>query len=173
MAGSAGSVPGGGGGGGRATGHGGGAGAGGQLSVTYSAIGAPTSSGGVAPGGGGNGGAGAATAGNPGSAGSQPGGGGGGGNSSGAAEAGGFGGAGQIIVTPYQYSAFATLLLHRPGLLAPPNLNPLVVIGGVPGATEYAVASLVSGSTRSSNGTYTVLWRSARSTPRRPPGRSR
>ena len=155
--GSAGSVPGGGGGGARATGHSGGAGAGGQLVVAYSTSGAPTSSGATAPGGGGAGGAGGATAGTAGSAGSQPGGGGGGGNSSGATEAGGFGGNGQITITPYQYGAFATLLLHRPGLLAPPSLNPLVVIGGVPGATEYPVASLVSGVNAQFNGTYTVL----------------
>lgn len=146
--GQAGQAPGGGGGGAYNTGHSGGAGAAGQLQVSYSGSGAPTSNGGVAPAGGGDGGAGGATAGSAGSAGSQPGGGGGGGNSSGATEAGGFGGDGKIIVTPYGYAAFSTLLLHRPGRDAPSQLSPLISLGGVaPGATEFPVPPITARTT--------------------------
>jgi hypothetical protein len=157
-AGGAGVVPGGGGGGSAESGHNGGAGGGGQITFIYSGPGAPTSAGAAAPAGGGAGGAGGATTGAAGTAGTQPGGGGGGGNSGGSAAAGGAGGAGSITVTPYGYAAFPTLLLHRPGLLAPVQLNPLIVLGGVaPGAAEYPVASLVAGVNAQFNGTYTVL----------------
>lgn len=141
-------APGGGGGGGGGPVKAGGAGAGGQLSVAYAGAGAPTSSGATAPGGGGAGGAGAATTG-AGSAGSQPGGGGGGGNSAGATELGGNGGNGQITVIPYQNAAFTTLLLHRPGLQSPTNLNPLVPLNGVaPGSTEFPVQAVQQGATQ-------------------------
>ena len=153
--GSAGTAQGGAGGGSYVNGHAGGAGAGGQISFAYAT--SAFNTGATAPAGGGNGGAGAASAGSAGSNGSQPGGAGGGGNSTGSPEAGGTGGNGKITVTPYVSAAFSTLLLHLPGLLAPPSLNPLVVIGGAPGATEYAVASLVSGVNAQFHGTYTVL----------------
>ena len=144
----AGQGPGGGGGGATSSGHSGGAGANGQLSVTYSGAGAPTSSGATAPAGGGNGGAGGATAGTAGSNGSQPGGGGGGGNSSGSTELGGNGGNGQITVIPFENAAFTTLLLHRPGLQSPVNLNPLIPLNGVaPGATEFPVQAVQQGAT--------------------------
>jgi hypothetical protein len=146
--GQAGQGPGGGGGGATSSGHSGGAGAGGQLSVTYSGAGAPTSSGATAPAGGGNGGAGGATAGTTGSGGSQPGGGGGGGNSSGGTELGGNGGNGQVTVIPYGNAAFTTLLLHRPGLQSPVNLNPLIPLNGVaPGTTEFPVQAIQQGAT--------------------------
>ena len=128
--GSAGQSPGGGGGGAQQSGFSGGAGAHGQLSVTYSAAGAPTASGGVAPTEGGNGGAGGATANTAGSNGSNPGGGGGGGNSSGSTEAGGNGGNGQIIITPYASAAFKNLIVHRPPLGVPRSWQPLVSVGG-------------------------------------------
>jgi hypothetical protein len=141
----AGQAPGGGGGAAGTAGHPGGAGAGGQVQVSYAGAGAPTNNGGVAPGGGGNGGAGGASAGNPGSNGSQPGGGGGGGNSSGSTQAGGFGGNGEILVTPYGFAAFPTLLLHRPGVNAPSQLSPLITIGAVaPGATEFPVPPITA-----------------------------
>ena len=140
----AGSAPGGGGGGGN-SGSNGGAGAAGQIKFTYSGSGAPTSSGATAPGGGGNGGAGGATAGSAGSAGSQPGGGGGGGNSSGSTQAGGAGGNGKVLVTPYGFAAFSTLLLHRPGRDAPSQLSPLIPVGGVaPGSTEFPVPPITA-----------------------------
>jgi len=116
--------------------------------VTYSGSGAPTSAGATAPPGGGAGGHGGATAGSAGAAGSSPGGGGGGGNSSGSLELGGNGGNGQITVTPYGNAAFTTLLLHRPGLQSPVNLNPLVPLNGmVPGSTEFPVQSVQQGAT--------------------------
>jgi hypothetical protein len=146
VAGSAGQAPGGGGGGAAGASHNGGAGAAGQLTVAYSAGGAPTTAGGIAPAGGGNGGAGAASTG-AGTAGSQPGGGGGSGDSAGATEDGGNGGAGEISVTPWQNTAFTTLLLHRPGLQSPSNLNPLVPLNGAaPGAVEFPVQAIQQGS---------------------------
>jgi hypothetical protein len=137
--GKAGQAPGGGGGGAAQGGHSGAAGGVGQIKFAYSGSGAPTSSGATAPPGGGNGGDGGAAA-SDGSAGSQPGGGGGGANSSGAAKNGGRSGDGKILVTPFGYAQFTTLLLHRPGLNAPSQLSPLINIGGVaPGSTEFPV----------------------------------
>jgi hypothetical protein len=157
--GTAGMAPGGGGGGTYYSSTTSGAGAAGQVRLTYPG-GAPTNNGGVAVAGGGAGGAGGPSANTVGSAGSQPGGGGGGADSSGSTEAGGAGGNGKLIITPYASAAFKTLVVHRPGVWSPPQLNPFVPVGAglvAPGATEYTVPSLVSGVGADFNGTYTVM----------------
>lgn len=156
---SAGSAPGGGGGGTYYSGTTSGAGAAGQVRLTYPG-GAPTNNGAVAVAGGGAGGAGGPSSNTVGSAGSAPGGGGGGADSAGSTEAGGNGGNGQLIITPYTTGTFKTLLVHRPGRWSPVQLNPFVPVGAglvAPGASEWAVPSLVSGVNADFNGTYTVI----------------
>jgi hypothetical protein len=78
-----------------------------------------------------------------GSAGTAPGGAGGGADSTGTAEAGGAGAVGKLIITPYQLTAFKTLIAHRPGPDSPSSFVPLVSVGNgadTPnGATEYAL----------------------------------
>lgn len=143
--GQAGHAPGGGGGGtyGATTS---GAGAAGQVRITYPG-GAPTNNGAAAPSGGGAGGAGGPSANTVGSAGSAPGGGGGGADSTGTAEAGGAGAAGKLVITPYQLTAFKTLIAHRPSPEAPVSFMPLVSVGNgadTPnGGTEYTVPPML------------------------------
>src|SRR6185437_4317274 len=137
-AGQAGMAPGGGG-GGAYDDFAGGNGADGQIVFTVASGGFPTASGAPAVAGGGAGGNGGGTAGSNGSNGANPGGGGGGANSSGTTKTGGNGGTGKLVITPYQNSAFSTLLLHRPGLQAPAQLSPLITVGGAPGTAEIVV----------------------------------
>lgn len=93
-------------------------------------------------------------------AGTPPGGGGSGTVSTGANETGGPGGAGYCVVTwqpPLQ--PFSTLIVHRPGVGAPPSLNPSVSLGNTATAssnTQYPVPSLISGINAQFNGTYSI-----------------
>jgi hypothetical protein len=113
--------------------------------------------------GGGKGGLGAQSLNTAGGGASLPGGGGGGsyGNSGTVPVEGGQGGQGAIRLTyPPPLVPFNTLIVHRPGQGASPNLNPLVAIpvGDVPNNTEYTVANVVQPAANAAfNSTYTVL----------------
>lgn len=139
-----------GGGGGGSAGSGG---AGGNASGTAAgAAGAGTTPG--AAGGGGT------TADRDGFPGKAPGGGGGGVEDLGDNQ-GGAGAPGQIQLTyTSSVAPFSTLIAHRPGPGAPPDLSPLVSfgLGDVPdGTTEYPVQSLTPGVYATFGGTYSVV----------------
>jgi hypothetical protein len=144
-----------------ANGTGSGGGGGGQAaSATGQGLSATGTAG--AGSGAGHGGSGATGSAN-GSAGTFPGGAGGGANSAGAAKNGGAGSAGTLTVS-YSTSSLSTwsaLIAHRPGLAAPPSLNPLVTVGSgsdTPnGGTQYAVQSLTSGVNAQFGSTYSVV----------------
>jgi hypothetical protein len=74
---------------------------------------------------------------------------------------GGDGAPGQVQLTyTSSVAAFSTLIAHRPGPAAPPDLSPLVSFGltDVPdGTTEYPVQSLTAGVYATFAGTYSVV----------------
>ena len=111
---------------------------------------------------GGEGGAGAASVNTPGFGAAVPGGGGGGAYSNVAspAQEGGQGGSGMIRLTwSPPLKTFNTLIVHRPGENADPNLSPIVQIpiSDVPNNTEYNVPSVNGLLNGSFNSTYTVI----------------
>jgi len=119
--------------------------------------------GGPAYAGGGKGGQGAGNANAPGGGAGLPGGGGAGGYSgslSSTPEIGGTGGAGMVRLTwepPLQ--VFNSLIVHRPGQGATPNLCPIcpIPITDIPNNTEYVMPSLVPNMNAAFNSTYTVM----------------
>jgi hypothetical protein len=141
-----------------ALGQGGGA-AGGPNGPGYSAAwnyGAPGYSGG------GRGGDGAANLPAPGGAAALPGGGGGGAwnNTSATEQLGGQGAPGLLRLTwNPPLKPFNTLVMHKPGDGASPNLSPIcpIPITDLPNNTEYTVPSLIPGINAAFNSTYTIL----------------
>jgi hypothetical protein len=94
-----------------------------------------------------------------GSTGVFPGGGGGGGQDYPGRTVSGPGAAGQVQLTYNLPPGFKTLIAHRPGFYAPPELCPYVSAGTDDqpnGAIQYPVASLYQGMNARFNGTYTI-----------------
>ena len=141
------------------SGGGGGGSSGGSAAVGTTAV---SQVGAAAPAGGGKGANGGLTgADHPGDSAAPPGGGGGGACMTATGQAGGQGGAGNITLTwTPPLAPFGTLIAHRPGMAAPPSLNPCVPVNNtadVPAGTQYPVPSLVPGVNAMFGGTYSIV----------------